>query len=343
MRHLFIAALLPLLSSAIGFGQVNESLLFEITTDARGAALGSSVLADLEGDVHGAAYNPNLIDSTKWGVIALDYVDYFAGMGLASVNYQIQPKGKWRRQVGVRFLSLGEFTGADASGNPAPNFNGGENIAFYGTSRNLDSTWQFGIQAFTGTRSLDREVATWTGLECFINGTWPERNTAVAVGVTGWGKQWGWKGSQPSGWLPWNLQVALTKGFDNAPFQLFLKGQHLETWDLAPPGTYDDSIDPITGETIENTTFKLGDQFLRHITLGTAIALGDNMTFWTGFDYRRRIELMATDRLSANGISFGTHFALGQFELRISRSRYHFAGASTQLGLQFNPSQFKRQ
>lgn len=58
MRQLFLTAIFACLSSAVGFGQVNESLLFEITTDARGAGLGSSVLADLQDDVHGAAYNP---------------------------------------------------------------------------------------------------------------------------------------------------------------------------------------------------------------------------------------------------------------------------------------------
>ena len=342
MRQLFLTAIFACLSSAVGFGQVNDSLLFEITTDARGAGLGSSVLADLQDDVHGAAYNPNLIDSTKLGVVAFDYVDYFTGIGLASVNYQLKPKGAWRRQVGVRFMNLGEFAGFDAAGNATSNFNGGDNMAYFGASKNLDSTWRIGIQTFIGTRSLNREVAAWTGLECFINGQWPQRNTAFAMAVTGWGKQWGWKGSQPSGWLPWNMQIALTKGFENAPFRVFLKGQHLERWDLAPPGTYDDAIDPISGEVIQNSTFKLGDQLMRHMTIGTSIELGDNMTIWTGFDYRRRTELMATERLSANGLSFGSHFELGQFELRISRSRYHFAGASTQLGIQFNPSRFKR-
>ena len=137
---------------------------------------------------------------------------------------------------------------------------------------------------------------------------------AVAVGmaVTGAGYQWGLKGSQPTGALPYNVQVALTKGFNNAPFRIYLKAQHLQTWDLALPGTYDDTIDPITQEVVTNSTFKFGDQLMRHVTIGTALSAGESMEIWFGFDYRRRTELMATDRINGNGFSFGTQFQFGK-------------------------------
>ena len=116
----------------------------------------------------------------------------------------------------------------------------------------------------------------------------------------------------------------------------------MQTWDLAPPGTYDDTVDPITQEVVANSTFKFGDQLMRHITIGAALSAGDAMEIWFGFDYRRRTELMATDRLSGNGLSFGTQFEFGKFDVRIGRSRYHFAGASTHIGIRFNPRQFAR-
>ena len=113
------------------------------------------------------------------------------------------------------------------------------------------------------------------------------------MAVTGAGYQWGLKDPQPTGALPYNVQVALTKGFNNAPFRIYLKAQHLQTWDLALPGTYDDTIDPITQEVVTNSTFKFGDQLMRHVTIGTALSAGESMEIWFGFDYRRRTELMA--------------------------------------------------
>ena len=324
------------------FAQGQESLIFELPIDARGAGLAGSVMADLEDDAHGAGLNPCLMDTAKQGELTIDYVDYFAGMGLTAVNYQLRPRSGWNLQVGSRFMNLGTFSGYDAAGNPTSDFQGGDQLIYCGTSRSIDSTWTVGAQAFVGSRHLNREVAGWIGLEAFVHARWVKQQLALGLAVTGSGHQWGLKGAQPTGFLPHNVQVALTKGFNNAPFRLFLKGQHLEVWDLAPPGTYDDGMDPITQEVVENTTFKFGDQLMRHVTIGTALSAGEAMEIWVGFDYRRRIELMATDRLSGNGLSIGTQFELGKFDVRISRSRYHFAGASTHIGIRFNPRQFTR-
>lgn len=339
-RTLTILGMLMVPAALLAQGQ--ESLVFELPIDARGAGLGGAVMADIEGDAHGAGLNPCFIDTARQGELTIDYVDYFAGMGLTAVNYQLRPRSGWNMQVGSRFMNLGTFSGFDAAGNPTQDFQGGDQLVYCGTSRAIDSVWTVGAQAFLGSRHLNREVAGWIGLEGFVHARWVEKQLAIGLAITGSGHQWGLKGSQPTGFLPHNLQVALTKGFNNAPFRVFLKSQHLETWDLAPAGTYDDTVDPITQEVVENTTFKFGDQFMRHMTIGTSLSAGDAMEVWVGFDYRRRIELMATDRLSGNGLSIGTQFELGKFDVRISRSRYHFAGASTHIGIRFNPRQFAR-
>ena len=66
----------------------------------------------------------------------------------------------------------------------------------------------------------------------------------------------------PEGWTPYNVQLGLTKGFNHAPFTVFLNLQNLQQWDLAPEGTYDDSIDPLTGEIVPNGKWNLATSFL---------------------------------------------------------------------------------
>ncbi|MAI22885.1 MAG: hypothetical protein CL828_02415 [Crocinitomicaceae bacterium] len=336
---LFFAGIL-IAQTASGQGQ--ESLIFELAADPRGAALGGAVMADLNSDLHGAGLNPCFIDTARQGDITIDYIDYFAGVGMTAVNYQLMPKGHWRKQIGSRFMNLGTFNGYDAAGNQAQNFQGGDQMVYFGASRAIDSVWTIGAQGFMGSRHLNREVAGWLGVEAFLHARWMAKQLAMGVAVTGAGHQWGLKGSQPTGSLPYNVQLALSKGFNNAPFRIFLKAQHLQTWDLAPQGTYDDSVDPITQEVVANSSFKFGDQLMRHVTIGTALSAGEAMEIWFGFDYRRRAELMATDRLNGNGLSFGAQFQIGKFDVRIARSRYHFAGASTHIGIRFNPRQFAR-
>lgn len=323
--------------------QVQESMLFELTTDARSAALGGMVGAHWTGDLNAAAYNPLLLDSTFSGQVAIDYMNYFAGIDLASVNYAFRPSGKGQAQVGARFVNLGTFDELDAAGNDLGTFKGGEEIIYFGWKQSLDSTWSIGVQMFTGSRHLDREIALWAGAEFFAQGIWPARQLAAGVSITGLGYQKGWKGMQPTGWLPKNLQVSVTKGFQDAPFCLFLKSNHLEQWDIAPAGTYDDGFDPLTGEVLENKTFVFGDLFFRHLKAGTEISLGGTSRLWLGFDYRRRAEMKAGGRTGTNGFSIGSAFQIGKFELRIARNTYHFAGSSTHLGILFNPRTFQFQ
>ena len=346
MKHIHFHTTLALIflvfvtSKALG-QQVQESLVFEIPTDARSAALGGTLMADLQGDLHASAYNPNLLDSADAGMIALDYVNYFSGIGLISVNYALEKRRLGMTQVGMRALNYGQFDAFDAAGNDQGTFPGSDLIGFAGWSHPIDSTWTVSAQLFAGSRSLNREVAIWAGLEGFVQARWPQKGLAIGAGITGFGHQWGWKGTQPTGSLPWNLQWSFVKGFKNAPFTLYLKGNHMEEWDLAPPGTYDDSVDPLTGEIIPSKTFKFGDQLMRHIALGTQIKLGPSGALFIGYDYRRRIEMAASQRYGTNGFSIGGEFKVRDFRFRVSRNTYHFAGSSTHIGVTFNPRRFK--
>jgi hypothetical protein len=322
------------------WSQVSESLVFEIPADARAAALGGRIIADLYPDLHASSNNAALLDSSMKGRLAIDFVDYFAGISLTTVNYAFHPRKRIQGQVGARFQNFGKFQEMDASGNSLGTFKGSESLIFSGWSYRIDSTWTLGLQGFLGMRTLDREVASMLGTDLMVHGFWPEHNLAIGAGITSFGYQLNIEGSQQTGRLPADIQIGVTKGFPNAPFTFYLRAGHLETWDLSPEGTYDDTTDPLTGSVIPNSTFKWGDQLLRHVGFGTSIRLGSALTFMTGFDYRRRKEMQAAGRLGTNGLALGLDFSTQRFRIRISRNTYHFAGSSTHLGIAFNPSVF---
>ena len=137
----------------LGYTQGQESLVFELCPDARGAALGGAVMADLHSDVHGAGLNPCFIDTARQGDVTIDYIDYFAGVGMTAVNYQLMRTGHWNRQIGSRFMNLGTFSGYDASGNATSDFQGGDQMIYFGASRAIDSVW-------TWARKASSEAAT---------------------------------------------------------------------------------------------------------------------------------------------------------------------------------------
>lgn len=311
----------------------SEPLPLGLVTDARSAALGGRLAAVTEGDLHVATYNPAALDSTLDGRVALEHMDYFAGMSLTSLNHVLRTRGRLTWQWGARFASFGAMEGTDATGASTGTFRGGEYFLQSGWGYALRPHWTLGAQVFMGMRNLDRENAAVLGTDLAVMGRWPDRGWAVGLAWSALGHQWGW--TQPTGLLPSNLQVGVTKSFARAPFRLFATGSYLQRWDLAPPGTYDDTVDPLTGEVIENRTFRLGDQIMRHVGLGAEIVLSPQLQVQLGFDYRRRKEMQAAGRLGTNGLAIGVQYNARRLSVGLARNSYHFAGSSTHLNVAF--------
>lgn len=334
MKSQALAWGLALCASAVSAQTVvSPWAVFDVPTDPRSAALGGRLVASLEPDAHAALYQPAFVDSANAQRIAFDHVRYFGGMNASGVGYTWGTRNGWTWETGARFTGYGGFDETDASGNVVGEFSGGETVLQGTASRVLNSRWRVAARGMLGMRNLDRETAGLMGLELGAHGLFADQNLAVGAALTGWAGQFNIDGNQPTGPLQPNLQIGLAKGFAHAPFQVHLRLSDLLTWDLAPPGTYDPLIDPLTGESIPSGKWAFGDRLMRHVGLGTELILSEALRLQFGFDYRRRAELAANGRTGTNGFSIGTSFAVRQFQLRLSRNTYHFAGSSTHLAL----------
>ena len=316
-------------------------LFFDVNADARTAGLGGQMNAGLEADLHAAAFNPAFLDCSDVGGWTVDYVNYFGSTTLGTVNTVWTAEGNRTYAVGARFVTYGSMTEYDASGVATGGaFSAGDVVLQTSTSWVVDAgvghRMILGVTGWAGTRAWDRDVALLTGLDAAARGVWTERKLSWGVAWTGRGSQWGLGSRLPSGKLVGTVQLGLAKSFANAPFSLYLQAVELQTWDLAPAGTYDPVIDPLTGESSSLMAFPFGDALMRHIIIGTELDLGDALAVQLGYDYRRRQEMKSNGMPGTNGLSLGVLFGVKRLKFRISRNTYHFAGASTHLGLRFD-------
>jgi hypothetical protein len=318
---------------ANGQNTVSGSMPLDLAIDARSAALGGKVVADLKPDGHASAYNPVSVDSSAVGIIHTSYLNYYAAIQIGAVDAVIKTGEKHTIHVGARFASFGKFSGYDISGSPTGDFSGGDYVLQSGIKWELDSVWSIGITGWGGFRNLALENAGVIGIDAAVTGRWPNRKFAAGILLSSFGRQFAGTGSQPVGAMPVNLQIGFTKGFENAPFQLYLKAQNLEQWELAPEGVYADGIDPLTGEIIQNSTWEFGDQFMRHISAGVEISLGSGLAAQIGYDHRRRIEMVSMGRKGTNGFSMGVNLRIRETDIGLARNTYHFAGSSTHLSI----------
>ena len=231
---------------------VPTSLAWDVVAAPRHAALGGLDVAPLEADGWSVAVHPCALDSTVERDVYTSYLDFFAGIRAGAVTWPLAHRGLRASHVGIRFATFGTFEGTTAAGLESGNFSGGDYIAQYGTSWALGSQWTLGVTGWVGLRNLAQVNAG--VLAADLAALRRTRNSMGALGfvVSNFGVQEDFSGIMPQGRLPHNVQVGWTQTFPNAPFTFHLRMQMLNTWELAPEGTYDDAYDPLTGEVIPN-------------------------------------------------------------------------------------------
>ena len=314
-------------------GDVPVSLAWDVAADARNAALGGLDVAPAQGDGWSMLVHPAAIDSTVEQHLYTSYLDYFAGMRTGAMAVPLAPSGRRASMFGVRFATYGEFEGATAAGDPTGAFSGGDYAMQYGTSWTLDTLWVVGISGFAGLRNLEQVNAGVVGLDFGVVRRSRSGYGALGLLVANLGFQEDFSGIMPDGRLAHNVQLGLTQSFPNAPFTFHLRLQRLETWDLAPAGTYDDLYDPLTGTVIPNDTWVWGDQFFRHLSGGVTLNLGTHLRGYLGYNHQRQKTMAAAGRTGVNGLSLGFRGQFRSIDFSVARSVYHFAGSSTHLGL----------
>ena len=348
------ARFLLLLAACCGFGglhnataqlpeNVPPSLAWDVAADARNAALGGLDVAPLEADGWSAVVHPASLDSTVDGHIYTSYLDHLGGLKAGAIAMPLHPQGNRSSHVGVRFASYGTFEGFTAAGESTGEFSGGDYIAQYGSSWVIDTLWVVGATGYAGLRNLERVSAGVLGVDLGLIRRSRDGYRALGILVSNLGLQEDFSGIMPEGHLPHNVQIGWSQSFPNAPFTFHLRVQHLETWNLAPEGTYDDTFDPLTGEVVPNDTWVWGDQFVRHLTGGVTLKLGESLRGYVGYNHQRQKTLQASGRTGVNGLSLGFRGSFRAVDFSVARSVYHFSGASTHLGLVLRLPQWRQQ
>lgn len=308
--------------------------LLDLPLSARLAGSAESMGAPLRAELGDVLGQASLLDSSHSGQLHLAYMDYFAGTAMASALYAQRPEARrWAWHVGLRNLGYGTFTGRDPVGTETGSFSAADVALVGGISWPLDTNLTVALSPWVGQSGLADRRSAFVQCDVSVNYLRRDRKLRVAAQWRPWGAMRTANSAGPSGRFSPDLRLSLTKGFQNAPFILYFTGDELQQWDLAPDGYYDDTIDPLTGDTLSNGTWAFGDRLLRHLAIGTALDLGDNLGFRFGYHHRRRQELRLTNAPGTAGFAWGLDFTVRRFHLSFARNTYHTGGASTHLSI----------
>ncbi len=335
MRKLIILIILQAFIYPMAFGQIGGEYTYDflnLTNSARMAALGGNQVALNDStDLNVSYNNPSLLNSEMKNQLAVNYVDYFAGVNYGYAAYSFGTPLPGNLAVGVHYINYGKFDEALATGEKTgATFNAAEyafNIIW------SDRYKQFGyginlkpiLSTFESYQSIG--FAADLGLSYYSK----NQNMVAALVARNIGTQITtyYEGAENES-IPFDLQFGISQRLQHAPIRLAATLQHLQKWDLAKPE--EDNSGTTTVYKEDNFTKK----FMRHMVLGVELLPSPNFTIRAGYNYQLRQEMKLDEKMSTVGFSWGFGFRIKRFHINYGSARYHLAGSSNLISIAIN-------
>ncbi len=342
IRAKLIIVFLLLLSMAALAQKGGESTysFLGLANAARVAALGGEVVSLRDDDINMVFHNPALLSADMHNNLALNYVNYFAGVnyGYAAYGYSAGEIGNFG--AGMHYVNYGTFDRTDELGNSQGTFKASEYALnlFYSRSF-LDSALTAGVNLKPIYSSLEQYSSFGLALDLGLSYYLSSSLTTFGLVLKNMGMQiTSYTSNRES--LPFEIQAGVTQGLAHAPFRFTLTFQHLERWDLSY--TVQDDDLSFSNDSEQSGFDRFADNLMRHVVIGTEFLIGENFHVDLGYNYKRRKEMMVNARPGMVGFSAGFGFRVSKFHFSFGRASYHLAGGTSHFSLTTNLSEFYR-
>lgn len=331
MRKQILTFLLAIIFIPSSFSQTGGDNVYEflnLTHSGLVASLGGTNVSLQGNDLNLAYHNPALLDRGMNNSLALNYVNYFAGInyGLAMYSRSVPAAGNFA--LGITYLNYGSFTETDASGIITGDFSAAEYAFSMIGSREIDSLFTVGVNFKPVLSHLEKYTSF--GFAFDLGATWHNRSNLFSAGlvIKNIGVQVTTYAGEPRENLPFEIQAGITQRLAHAPFRFSLTLRHLEKYDLTYKYT-----DAATSETTASKSSDFAENLFRHAVLGMELIPGKNFYISAGYNYQRRRELAIDSKVSTVGFSWGFGINTSLLDIEFGRATYHLAGSSTNVSL----------
>jgi len=313
-------------------GGTNVYEFLNLTHSGYVSSLGGVNVSACGKNLNLAYHNPSLLNPEMDKSLALNYVNYFAGINYGLAMYSRSLPGTGDFAAGITYLNYGTFTEADPSGNITGTFSASEYAFSVIWSKAIDSLFTAGINFKPVLSHLERYTSF--GFAFDLGASWHSRNNLLSAGVVI--KNIGYQVTTYSGESrqspPFEILAGVTAGLAHAPLKFSLTLRHLEKYDL----TFDyKATDQGGGE--EKPDPEFFENLMRHAVIGAEIIPHRNFYLGLGYNYQRRSELKVESKAAGVGFTWGFGFTTSLLSIEFGRAAYHLAGASNHVSLIFRP------
>jgi hypothetical protein len=337
MKKKVLNLLLFIVIASPSFSQTGGDNIYEflnLTHSGLVSSLGGTNVSIQGNNLNLAYHNPALLNSGMNKSLALNYVNYFAGINYGLAMYSRSYPGTGNFAAGLTYLNYGSFSETDDSGIEAGNFSAAEYALSLMYSHEIDSLFSVGVNFKPVLSQLEKYTSF--GFAFDIGASWHNSSNLFSAGlvIKNAGYEVTTYAGEPREKLPFEIQAGISQTLAHAPFRFSLTLRHLEKFDL----TYQYQTPASTGDSKVSSGFL--ENSMRHIILGVELIPHKNFYLSAGYNYQRRRELEIESKVSTVGFSWGFGIHTSILNIEFGRATYHLAGSSTSVSLIIRPDLF---
>jgi hypothetical protein len=316
-------------------GQTGGDNVYEflnLTHSGLVASLGGANVSLNNGSLNMAYHNPGLLNRSMNNTLALNYVNYFAGInyGMALYSRSFERAGNFA--AGLTYLNYGTFTEADAGGSVTGTFHASEYAFPFIWSKEIDSLFSVGVDVKPVLSFLEKYSSF--GFAVDLGANYRSRSGLFSAGlaVKNAGLQVTKYAGETRQKLPFEIMAGVSQRLAHAPFRFSLTLRHLEKFDLTY--SYNDSTSVSAGLRQSSEFF---ENCLRHVIFGAELIPHKNFWLSAGYNYQRRRELQIESKVATVGFSWGFGISTTWLDIEFGRATYHLAGSSSHVSFVIRP------
>ena len=314
MKKYVISAILTLFATIIDAQESQTGYNFlRLPVSAHAAALGGDNITLIEDDEALIFHNPALLASVSDKTVNLNYMNYMSGVNTASASFNrtVNDKASWA--VSAQLVDYGKMKETDENNIQMGEFSA-KDIAVAGYfSYMLGEKFAGGIAAKFITSYIGDYNSIAVGVDLGINYYDQETEWSVSCVAKNLGGQLK-AYNEDYEKMPIDLQVGVTKGFENMPFRVSGTLVNLNHWDKG----------------LKN-----------HLVVGAELLLGDNLWLGGGYNARRADEMQISNGTEGEesshgaGFSFGGGINLERFHINVAYGKYHVSSSSLLINVNY--------
>ncbi|HEX7069451.1 MAG TPA: PorV/PorQ family protein, partial [Rhodothermales bacterium] len=210
-----------------GFG------FLQLESSARAAALGGSLSALYADDVNVLFHNPALLNADMNGVASLSYLNYLYDVNAGFLAYAQEFQGIGTVAAGIRFLTWGEMTERDETGEELGTFGATDVALTVGLSRDAGEGLRYGGNVHLVRSNIASFNAVALAADAGVAYHVPDQGLTVSASINNVGRALDSFGSVDDD-LPLDLRLAVSKRLAHVPLLLSLTAYNLHQPTDAP-------------------------------------------------------------------------------------------------------------